>query len=806
MKNLKIQHLIFSILILILGCSSTQKLAHQKAELQETETYYYGIEINDVLCGYSKAATSRIAKDGKNLIQLKQNSFMMISALGSKFNTELKLTYLIDPNTGQFFYHDSYIKQGQTELTSVIYIKNDTARFTTPDQKKDILTPLSSEVILDNTLFLPHLKKDFGDKKLEKKSYNTYEVREAEIQKTTYTKAGAEKVELAGKIYDAVILDELNHNTGLKIKWWIDSKQGLILKAVLPNNRLLFLTDQSVVKKIEAANLEKSITTKTNVSIADFHSISYMKVKATIEPTGLWITPESLNIPGQKFKGTVTENLIEGIFEIEHQKYRGKDAPPYPLDFSQVDSLNKYLEAEAYCESDDPVLINKALEITKGSKDSWEAAKRLSKWVAENISYAIPGGGTARKTYDVKAGECGAHSLLLAAFCRAVGIPARVIWGCMYIPNFGGAFGQHAWNEIYIGKAGWVPVDATANEIDFIDSGHIRIGVLNSPTISLNAKKMEVLDHRLGSGEKDVAEKVEPNKFSEYLAKYTNPQTGTVLTVFLENDNLTVDIPNKVKLPFNEPGESDKWFCKYSKNLFLKFNKDDSSKIIQMELHEIVPMQRQADSVKTDESVPDKFKPYIGTYLLAQLQAKFVVSYLDGSLAIYDPLAKQTVRLQLPDENGRWLDDFNKNTTFFKFDDNGNVTQMNIDSRARLRRGEPVAFIIEKVIEESGIEDGIKKYQELNENPIKDTYFSEKRMNDLGYKLLSSEKIAEAIIIFKLNTEKYPASWNVYDSLAEAYMKNGDAQLAIINYQKSIEMNPNNENGKEMLEKLKYEK
>ena len=43
-----------------------------------------------------------------------------------------------------------------------------------------------------------------------------------------------------------------------------------------------------------------------------------MKVRAKIEPTGLQVTPESLNVPGQKFAGTVEENLVEGVFEIEH--------------------------------------------------------------------------------------------------------------------------------------------------------------------------------------------------------------------------------------------------------------------------------------------------------------------------------------------------------------------------------------------------------------------------------------------------------------------------------------------------------
>jgi tetratricopeptide (TPR) repeat protein len=53
-----------------------------------------------------------------------------------------------------------------------------------------------------------------------------------------------------------------------------------------------------------------------------------------------------------------------------------------------------------------------------------------------------------------------------------------------------------------------------------------------------------------------------------------------------------------------------------------------------------------------------------------------------------------------------------------------------------------------------------------------------------------------------LNVEDYPQSFNVYDSLGEAYMVNKEEELAIKNYQKSLELNPNNTNGAEMLKKL----
>jgi CubicO group peptidase (beta-lactamase class C family) len=78
----------------------------------------------------------------------------------------------------------------------------------------------------------------------------------------------------------------------------------------------------------------------------------------------------------------------------------------------------------------------------------------------------------------------------------------------------------------------------------------------------------------------------------------------------------------------------------------------------------------------------------------------------------------------------------------------------------------------------------------------------EVKMNRLGYALLSKKMLDAAIEVFKLNVEAFPDSWNVYDSLGEAYALKGEKELAIKNYQKSIELNPKNENGVEALKKL----
>lgn len=78
-------------------------------------------------------------------------------------------------------------------------------------------------------------------------------------------------------------------------------------------------------------------------------------------------------------------------------------------------------------------------------------------------------------------------------------------------------------------------------------------------------------------------------------------------------------------------------------------------------------------------------------------------------------------------------------------------------------------------------------------------------INQLGYQQLRFKHIEEAIEFLKQNIILHPNSFNVYDSMGEAYMINGQKSLAIENYEKSIAINPQNENGREMIRKLKGE-
>ena len=100
------------------------------------------------------------------------------------------------------------------------------------------------------------------------------------------------------------------------------------------------------------------------------------------------------------------------------------------------------------------------------------------------------------------------------------------------------------------------------------------------------------------------------------------------------------------------------------------------------------------------------------------------------------------------------------------------------------------------------IPEGMEAYRKIKKDTPLNAVVAENRLNTLGYALIQQKKLAEAIALLKLNVEFYPKSWNTYDSLAEAYMNAGEKELAIANYKKSLELNPQNTNGREMLKKL----
>jgi tetratricopeptide (TPR) repeat protein len=122
--------------------------------------------------------------------------------------------------------------------------------------------------------------------------------------------------------------------------------------------------------------------------------------------------------------------------------------------------------------------------------------------------------------------------------------------------------------------------------------------------------------------------------------------------------------------------------------------------------------------------------------------------------------------------------------------------------------GKPRPITLEEELMEQyrakGVQGALDRYAELKKKYYgRDAYdFGEGSLNAVGYLLLEKDP-AGSIPVFQLNAATFPQSGNVWDSLAEAYMKAGDLKKAQENYEKSLTLDPTNDNAKEMLKKIK---
>lgn len=96
----------------------------------------------------------------------------------------------------------------------------------------------------------------------------------------------------------------------------------------------------------------------------------------------------------------------------------------------------------------------------------------------------------------------------------------------------------------------------------------------------------------------------------------------------------------------------------------------------------------------------------------------------------------------------------------------------------------------------------LEVYNSLMEEEGEAFSISEPAMNTLGYNFLHNGKTRDAMSIFTINATKFPNSSNVYDSRGEAYLALGDTANAIEDYKKSVELNPENQNGRSVLQSL----
>ncbi|MBW1298999.1 serine hydrolase [Aquimarina litoralis] len=110
---------------------------------------------------------------------------------------------------------------------------------------------------------------------------------------------------------------------------------------------------------------------------------------------------------------------------------------------------------------------------------------------------------------------------------------------------------------------------------------------------------------------------------------------------------------------------------------------------------------------------------------------------------------------------------------------------------------DPVEFLLE-----GDFEKALNAYKTLKEQSPDHPAITEDYINDVGYRFYHDHRMKLSLNTFKLNMMLYPNSFKVYDSYAEACKKAGETDLAILNYNKSLELNPENNRARQRLQEL----
>lgn len=214
----------------------------------------------------------------------------------------------------------------------------------------------------------------------------------------------------------------------------------------------------------------------------------------------------------------------------------------------------------------------------------------------------------------------------------------------------------------------------------------------------------------------------------------------------------------------------------------------------------------QEDKILSAESKRLMFTPGLGNY-----------GY--GIRITDQPIGKSDLKTKIIWHGGAGINGFaslisravEKRQTVIILDNAGNVLNLPkiTSSILGILNGQPydapkksIAETLYKIASKKDVASVIAEYRKLKTENSPTYDFSENELNALGYQLLSMKRAKDAIEIFKLNVEMFPKSSNVYDTLGEAYLADGQKDSALANYKKAVELDPTNANALQVVKRL----
>jgi hypothetical protein len=273
------------------------------------------------------------------------------------------------------------------------------------------------------------------------------------------------EIEYKGGTARALELQQKSKVLPVTITAWLD-EHGVPVKMILPGViggiALLRVDEEEALAELEPLKLVSNIP--IGAEIPDARKVRRMALRAVAGGSHV-----ADLVPSDRRQHVTPDPDLPSEADIVVTSVAAP-ATPAKLPITG-EEFQPWLEATEFAEAQDPEIVSLAQEIVGDETDAWEVARKLTRWVYDNMKKvkSEPAPITASQCLRQKSGDCSEHATLLTALGRAAGVPTKFCTGLVHSK---GALYYHAWNEVYVGE--WVAVDPAWGELT-VDATHLKI-------------------------------------------------------------------------------------------------------------------------------------------------------------------------------------------------------------------------------------------------------------------------------------------------------------------------------------------
>ena len=461
-------------LLLALFCFPTAANASDPVTL-ESETWDR-MHIAGAHAGYVHKTVQRVDGDSGTRIETHDVQEMKIKRLGNTIEIKARSVAWEKPD-GTLLRLESVVKQSAQEMKS-IYTFDDgkmTVETTVMGNQRKVEVDVDKDVV--GPAYIERAKAKLQGTNGESVTFKQFLSDFQKVVTTTVTSKGMETVELRGGAKAELTRVEtvMEGVPMLKPKEWLDA-QGAVLKGATTMSGILF---EVYRVKDKAAATAKDATTEPRPDVFAQTLVTEndpIPVPRRIEKA--WITiklrkPDA-ELPKVDAEGYMVTKVAKDMIVVIGERAVPAAGKQGTRPLAEVpEALKDAMAPSSMIQSDAEEIVKIANEVVGDETNAWKAAQKLERWVFENMTsknmnVAMASALEACKTRE---GDCTEHAVLLAALCRAAGIPARVVMGVEYLM---GIWGGHAWSDVWIdGK--WYQLDGTIG-YGYVDPLHLPFG------------------------------------------------------------------------------------------------------------------------------------------------------------------------------------------------------------------------------------------------------------------------------------------------------------------------------------------